>query len=182
MGKFNNKVLFILLKVISLISAFLLTAFIRINLSYLFRINVKELSEYDSTAFKLGAFFIAIIIISSYAYLTQDIFRNISGDSKKLNLDDLKPYQKRQINTKPWLVGILVGIASLLIFSLIFSIRQRDWRICVYPTWIYVSMYFLVIPPIPEINYYIKLFLELFSGLISYLIVKQNKLSLKKII
>ena len=182
MGKFINKVLFILLKVISLITAFLLTGFIRINLSYLFRINVKELSEYNSTAFYISAFFITIIIISSYAYLTQDIFKNISGDSKKLNLDDLKPYQKRQINTKPWLVGILVGIASLLIFSLIFSIRQRDWRICVYPTWIFVSMYFLVIPPIPEINYYIKLFLQLFSGLIAYLIVKQNKSSLRKVI
>ena len=163
MGKFNNKVLFILLKVISLISAFILTAFIRINLSYLFRINVKELSEYNSTAFKLFAFFLAIIIISSYAYLTQDIFKNTFKDNKKLNINDLKPYQKRQLNTKPWLVGLLVGIASLLIFSLIFSISQRDWRICVYPTWIYVSIYFLVIPPIPEINYYIKLFLQLFT-------------------
>ena len=47
---------------------------------------------------------------------------NLTLKGKKLNLDDLKPYQKRQINTKPWLVGILVGIASPLIFSLVFSI------------------------------------------------------------
>ena len=176
MEKFNNKGG--LISVILLIPSYLLTVFIRLNLSYLLRINVKELSDYNLTAFKLGSFFIGIIIILSYSYLALDIFKIFLKDNKKLVLNDLKPFQKRRKKTKPWLVGLLVGLGSPLIFSLIFSIRHRDWRICIYPTWIFISIYFLIIPPIPEINFYIKFFLQIFMGLISYLIVKQNKLSL----
>ena len=180
MDKFNNKGG--LYNLILLIPIFLLTPFIRINLSYLLQINVNELSDYNLTALKLWSFFIAVILISSYSYLTKDILKKFSNDNKNLVLNELKPFQKRQKKSKPWLVGLLVGLGSLLIFSLIFSIRHKDWRICIYPTWIFISIYFLIIPPIPEINFYIKFFLQIFAGLISYLIVKQNKLSLKKLI
>ena len=77
-------------------------------------------------------------------------------------------------------IGVfIIRVIKAIIFSLIFSIRHKDWRICIYPTWIFISIYFLIIPPIPEINFYIKFFLQIFTGLISYLIVKQNKLSIK---
>ena len=176
MEKFNNKEG--LYNLILLIPIYLLTPFVRINLSYLLQINISELSDYNLTAFKLWSFFIAVIVISSYKYLTKDIFKKLSNENKKIVLNELKPFQNRQKKSKPWLVGLLVGLGSIFIFSLIFSIRHRDWRICIYPTWIFISIYFLIIPPIPEINFYIKFFLQIFTGLISYLIVKQNKLSL----
>ena len=176
MEKFNNKEG--LYNLILLIPIYLLTPFVRINLSYLLQINTSELSDYNLTAFKLWSFFIAVIVISSYKYLIKDIFKKLSNENKKIVLNELKPFQNRQKKSKPWLVGLLVGLGSIFIFSLIFSIRHRDWRICIYPTWIFISIYFLIIPPIPEINFYIKFFLQIFSGLISYLIVKQNKLSL----
>ena len=176
MEKFQNKEG--LYNVILLIPIYLLTPFVRINLSYLLRININELSDYNLTAFKLWSFFIAFIVISSYKYLIKDILRKLSNDNKNLVLNELKPFQNRQKKSKPWLVGLLVGLGSLLIFSLIFSIRHRDWRICIYPSWIFISIYFLIIPPIPEINFYIRFFLKIFAGLTSYLIVKQNKLSI----
>jgi hypothetical protein len=174
--KFQNKEG--LYNVILLIPIYLLTPFVRINLSYLLRININELSDYNLTAFKLWSFFIAVIVISSYKYLIKDILRKLSNDNKNLVLNELKPFQNRQKKSKPWLVGLLVGLGSLLIFSLIFSIRHRDWRICIYPSWIFISIYFLIIPPNPEINFYIRFFLQIFAGLTSYLIVKQNKLSI----
>ena len=177
MDKFKNKEG--LYNLILLIPIYLLTPFVRINLSYLLRINVNDLSDYNLGAFKLSSFFIAVILISSYKYLINDILKNFSNVNKNLVLNELKPFQKRQKKSNPWLVGLLVGLGSLLIFSLIFSIRHRDWRICIYPTWIFISIYFLIIPPMPEINFYIRVFLQIFAGLISYLIVKQNKLSLK---
>ena len=176
MEKFQNKEG--LYNVILLIPIYLLTPFVRINLSYLLRININELSDYNLTAFKLWSFFIAVIVISSYKYLIKDILRKLSNDNKNLVLNELKPFQNRQKKSKPWLVGLLVGLGSLFIFSLIFSIRHRDWRICIYPSWIFISIYFLIIPPIPEINFYIRFFLQIFAGLTSYLIVKQNKLSI----
>ena len=176
MEKFNNKEG--LYNLILLIPIYLLTPFVRINLSYLLQINISELSDYNLNAFKLWSFFIAVIVISSYKYLIKDIFKKLSNENKKIVLNELKPFQNRQKKSKPWLVGLLVGLGSIFIFSLIFSIRHRDWRICIYPTWIFISIYFLIIPPIPEINFYIKFFLQIFTGLISYLIVKQNKLSL----
>ena len=176
MEKFNNKGG--LISVILLIPSYLLTVFIRLNLSYLLRINVKELSDYNLTAFKLGSFFIGIIIILSYLYLALDIFKIFLKDNKKLVINDLKPFQKRRKKTKPWLVGLLVGLGSPLIFSLIFSIRHKDWRIFIYPTWIYISMYFLIIPPSLENDLYIRTILQILSGLIAYLKVKQNKLSI----
>ena len=138
MEKFQNKEG--LYNVILLIPIYLLTPFVRINLSYLLRINVQELSDYDLTAFKLWSFFIAVIVISSYKYLIKDILRRLSNDNKNLVLNELKPFQNRQKKSKPWLVGLLVGLGSLLIFSLIFSIRHRDWRICIYPSWIFISI------------------------------------------
>ena len=87
MEKFNNKGG--LISVILLITSYLLTVFIRLNLSYLLRINVKELSDYNLTAFKLGSFFIGIIIILSYSYLALDIFKIFLKDNKKLVLNDL---------------------------------------------------------------------------------------------
>ena len=175
--KFNNKGG--LYSVILLIPSYILTVFIRLNLSYLLRINIKDLSAYNLTAFKLGSFFIAVIIISSYTYLALDIINIFSKGNKKLVLSELKPFQKRQKNTKPWLIGLLVGLASPLVFSLIFSIRHRDWRIFIYPTWIYISMYFLIIPPSLENDLYIRTFLQILSGLIAYFRVKQNKSSLR---
>ena len=177
MDKFKNKEG--LYNLILLIRIYLLTPFVRINLSYLLRINVNELSDYKLNGFTLWSFFIAVILISSYKYIIKDILKKFSKDNENLIFNELKPFQKRQKNSKPWLIGLLVGLGSLLIFSLIFSIRHRDWRICIYPTWIFISIYFVIIPPIPEINFYIKMFLQIFAGLISYLIVKQNKLSMK---
>ena len=71
-----------------------------------------------------------------------------------------------------------MGLGSPLIFSLIFSIRHKDWRIFIYPTWIFISMYFLIIPPSLENDLYIRVILQILSGLIAYLKVKQNKLSI----
>ena len=176
MEKFQNKEG--LYNVILLIPIYLLTPFVRINLSYLLRININELSDYNLTAFKLCSFFIAVIVISSYKYLIKDILRKLSNDNKNLVLNELKPFQNRQKKSKPWLVGLLVGLGSLLIFSLIFSIRHKDWRIFIYPTWIYISMYFLIIPPSLENDLYIRTILQILSGLIAYLKVKQNKLSI----
>ena len=176
MDKFNNKGG--LYNLILLIPIFLLTPFIRINLSYLLQINVNELSDYNLTAFKLWSFFIAVILISSYSYLTKDILKKFSNDNKNLVLNELKPFQNRQKKSKPWLVGLLVGLGSLLIFSLIFSIRHKDWRIFIYPTWIYISMYLLIIPPSLENDLYIRTILQILSGLLAYLKVKQNKLSI----
>ena len=161
-----------------IIGLFVLKDVVRANLSFWFQINRMELSFIQAKLFSAGSFALGGLILATYGFFAIDLFSRSSSDIKRIPKENIKPFQNRQKNCKTWLVGILVGLASPLIFSLIFAVRHRDWKIIVYPNWIYFSMTFLVIPAIIEMNSY-KLYLQLLCGLIAYLIVRKNKLSIK---
>ena len=107
-----------------------------------------------------------------------ELFSRSSTEIKIIPKETLKPFQQRQKNSKPWLIGILVGLASPLVFSLIYAVRHKDWRIFVYPMWIFFSVSLLLSPLLFELNSY-KIYLQIFSGFIAYVIVRNNKSSIK---
>ena len=161
-----------------IIGLFVLKDIVRANLSFWFRINRMELGFIQAKLFSAGSFALGGIILATYGFFAIDLFSRSSSNIKRIPKETIKPFQNRQKNSKPWLIGILVGLASPLIFSLIYAVRHRDWKIIVYPIWIYFSMTFLVIPAIIDMNSY-KYYLQIFCGFIAYLIVRKNKLSIK---
>ena len=161
-----------------IIGLFVLKDIVRANLSFWFRINRMELGFIQAKLFSAGSFALGGIILATYGFFAIDLFSRSSSNINRIPKETIKPFQNRQKNSKPWLIGILVGLASPLIFSLIYAVRHRDWKIIVYPIWIYFSMTFLVIPAIIDMNSY-KYYLQIFCGFIAYLIVRKNKLSIK---
>ena len=161
-----------------IVGIFTLKDIIRANLSFWFRINRMELGFIQAKLFSAGSFALGGIILASYGFFAMELFSRSSTKIKIIPKETLKPFQQRQKNSKPWLVGILVGLASPLVFSLIYAIRHKDWRIFVYPMWIFFSISFLVIPAVIGMNSY-KIYLQIFSGFIAYVIVRNNKSSIK---
>ena len=157
---------------------FTLKDIIRANLSFWFRINRMELGFIQAKLFSAGSFALGGIILASYGFFAMELFSRSSTEIKIIPKETLKPFQQRQKNSKPWLVGILVGLVSPLVFSLIYAVRHKDWRIFVYPMWIFFSISFLVIPVVIGMNSY-KIYLQIFSGFIAYVIVRNNKSSIK---
>lgn len=161
-----------------IVGIFTLKDIIRANLSFWFRINRMELGFIQAKLFSAGSLALGGIILASYGFFAMELFSRSSTEIKIIPKETLKPFQQRQKNSKPWLVGILVGLASPLVFSLIYAIRHKDWRIFVYPMWIFFSISFLVIPAVIGMNSY-KIYLQIFSGFIAYVIVRNNKSSIK---
>lgn len=161
-----------------IVGIFTLKDIIRANLSFWFRINRMELGFIQAKLFSAGSLALGGIILASYGFFAIELFSRSSTEIKIIPKETLKPFQQRQKNSKPWLVGILVGLASPLVFSLIYAIRHKDWRIFVYPMWIFFSISFLVIPAVIGMNSY-KIYLQIFSGFIAYVIVRNNKSSIK---
>ena len=161
-----------------IVGIFTLKDIIRANLSFWFRINRMELGFIQAKLFSAGSLALGGIILASYGFFAIELFSRSSTEIKIIPKETLKPFQQRQKNSKPWLVGILVGLASPLVFSLIYAIRHKDWRIFVYPMWIFFSISFLVIPAVIGMNSY-EIYLQIFSGFIAYVIVRNNKSSIK---
>ena len=161
-----------------IVGIFTLKDIIRANLSFWFRINRMELGFIQAKLFSAGSFALGGIILASYGFFAMELFSRSSTEIKIIPKETLKPFQQRQKNSKPWLVGILVGLVSPLVFSLIYAVRHKDWRIFVYPMWIFFSISFLVIPAVIGMNSY-KIYLQIFSGFIAYVIVRNNKSSIK---
>ena len=161
-----------------IVGIFTLKDIIRANLSFWFRINRMELGFIQAKLFSVGSFALGGIILASYGFFAMELFSRSSTEIKIIPKETLKPFQQRQKNSKPWLVGILVGLFSPLVFSLIYAVRHKDWRIFVYPMWIFFSISFLVIPAVIGMNSY-KIYLQIFSGFIAYVIVRNNKSSIK---
>ena len=161
-----------------IVGIFTLKDIIRSNLSFWFRINRMELGFIQAKLFSAGSFALGGIILASYGFFAMELFSRSSTEIKIIPKETLKPFQQRQKNSKPWLVGILVGLVSPLVFSLIYAVRHKDWRIFVYPMWIFFSISFLVIPAVIGMNSY-KIYLQIFSGFIAYVIVRNNKSSIK---
>ena len=130
----------------------------------------------DTKLLILGSWFFAALIIISYSYLVIDVF----SIAEQTTESSLKGYQRRRKTSKPWLVGVLVGALSPLLFAIIYSIRHKDWRLFLYPIWTYFSLSFLVIPVAID-STYVKIISQISSGLIAYLIVRKNKITLKQI-
>ena len=161
-----------------IVGIFTLKDIIRANLSFWFRINRMELGFIQAKLFSAGSLALGGIILASYGFFAMELFSRSSTEIKIIPKETLKPFQQRQKNSKPWLIGILVGLASPLVFSLIYAVRHKDWRIFVYPMWIFFSISFLVIPAVIGMNSY-KIYLQIFSGFIAYVIVRNNKSSIK---
>ena len=161
-----------------IIGLFVLKDIVRANLSFWFRINRMELGFIQAKLFSAGSFALGGIILATYGFFAIDLFSGSSSNKKLIPKETMKPFQNRQKNSKPWLVGILVGLVSPLVFSLIYAVRHKDWRIFVYPMWIFFSISFLVIPAVIGMNSY-KIYLQIFSGFIAYVIVRNNKSSIK---
>ena len=161
-----------------IVGIFTLKDIIRANLSFWFRINRMELGFIQAKLFSAGSLALGGIILASYGFFAMELFSRSSTEIKIIPKETLKPFQQRQKNSKPWLVGISVGLASPLVFSLIYAIRHKDWRIFVYPMWIFFSISFFVIPAVIGMNSY-KIYLQIFSGFIAYVIVRNNKSSIK---
>ena len=161
-----------------IVGIFTLKDIIRANLSFWFRINRMELGFIQAKLFSAGSLALGGIILASYGFFAMELFSRSSTEIKIIPKETLKPFQQRQKNSKPWLIGILVGLVSPLFFSLIYSVRHKDWRIFVYPMWIFLSVALLLSPLFFELNSY-KIYLQIFSGFIAYVIVRNNKSSIK---
>ena len=123
-----------------------------------------ELGPIMGPIFSIFLFIFGSLVLFSYAFIAIEVFRI---DIKEIPQGTLKPFQQRQKNYKPWLIGILVGLVSPLLVGLIYAIRHKEWKIIVYPIWIFFSVGLLVIPPDIEISSY-GIYLRLSSGLIAY--------------
>ena len=121
---------------------------------------------YSFFIFSIFSILFGGFVLFSYAFIALEIF---SSDTQEITKDKIKPFQQRQKNSKPWLIGILVGLASPLVFSLIYAVRHKDWRIFVYPMWIFFSVALLLSPLLFELNSY-KIYLQIFSGFIACLL------------
>ena len=152
----------------------LFPSFIRGNIYARLAISRMELGPIIGSIFSIFSILFGAFVLFSYAFIALEIF---SSDTQEITKDKIKPFQQRQKKSKPWLIGILVGLVPLL-FGLIYAIRHKDWKIIVYPIWIIFSVTFFVIPPAIEISSY-GIYLKLSAGLIAYLIVRKNKLSIK---
>ena len=161
-----------------IVGIFTLKDIIRANLSFWFRINRMELGFIQAKLFSAGSLALGGIILASYGFVAMELFSRSSTEIKIIPKETLKPFQQRQKNSKPWLIGILVGLVSPLFFSLIYAVRHKDWRIFVYPMWIFFSVALLLSPLLFELNSY-KIYLQIFSGFIAYVIVRNNKSSIK---
>ena len=161
-----------------IVGIFTLKDIIRANLSFWFRINRMELGFIQAKLFSAGSLALGGIILASYGFVAMELFSRSSTEIKIIPKETLKPFQQRQKNSKPWLIGILVGLVSPLFFSLIYAVRHKDWRIFVYPMWIFLSVALLLSPLLFELNSY-KIYLQIFSGFIAYVIVRNNKSSIK---
>tara|TARA_Y100001970_G_C13900124_1_gene683216 strand:+ start:30 stop:467 length:438 start_codon:yes stop_codon:yes gene_type:complete len=137
-----------------------------------------ELGFIQAKLFSAGSLALGGIILASYGFVAMELFSRSSTEIKIIPKETLKPFQQRQKNSKPWLIGILVGLVSPLFFSLIYAVRHKDWRIFVYPMWIFLSVALLLSPLLFELNSY-KIYLQIFSGFIAYVIVRNNKSSIK---
>ena len=129
--------------------------------------------------FELGfipAYILAIVFISFYILSFVYI---LNPKIKKINADSIKEYEKRQKACKPILIGILVSLVSMAIFSLIYSIRHRNWILFVFPVLAYYSTSFLLIPYETIPIFYSKLFSQLFAGLIAFLVSRRHKLDIQ---
>ena len=165
---------FMLIYIIPLFFIMLFPSFIRGNIYARLAISGMELGPIMGSIFSIFSILFGGFVLFSYAFIALEIF---SRDTQEITKDKIKPFQQRQKKSKPWLIGILVGLVPLL-FGLIYAIRHKDWKIIVYPIWITFSVPFFVIPPDIEISSY-GIYLKLSAGLIAYLIVRKNKLSIK---
>ena len=163
-----------LIYIITFFFIMLFPSFIRGNIYARLAISRMELGPIIGSIFSIFSILFGAFVLFSYAFIALEIF---SSDTQEITKDKIKPFQQRQKKSKPWLIGILVGLVPLL-FGLIYAIRHKDWKIIVYPIWIIFSVTFFVIPPAIEISSY-GIYLKLSAGLIAYLIVRKNKLSIK---
>jgi len=150
-------------------------SFIRGNIYARFGFSRMELGPIMGPIVSILLFIFGSLVLFSYGLIALEIFWI---DLEEIPNGALKPFQQRKKNCKPWLIGILVGLVSPLLVGLIYAIRHKDWKIVVYPLWIFFSLALFVIPPDIEIMSY-GIYLRLFSGVIAYLIVRKNKLSIK---
>ena len=162
--------------ILGFIFLFIFKEIVKSNLYFWLRISKTELSVGAAKLLILGSWFFAALFIISYSYLVIDVF----SIAEQTTESSLKGYQRRRKTSKPWLVGVLVGALSPLLFAIIYSIRHKDWRLFLYPLWTYFSLSFLVIPVAID-STYVKIISQISSGLIAYLIVRKNKITLKQI-
>ena len=168
---------FMLIYVIPLFFIMFFPSFIRGNIYARLAISRMELGPIMGSIFSIFSILFGAFVLFSYAFIALEIF---SSETQEITKDKIKPFQQRQKNCKPWLIGILVGLVSPLFVGLIYAIRHKDWKIVVYPMWIFFSVAFFVIPPDIEIMSY-GIYLKLSTGLIAYLVVRKNKLSIKTV-
>ena len=166
---------FMLLYIIPFFCIVIFPSFIRGNIYARFGFSRMELGPFMGPIFSIFLFIFGSLVLFSYVFIALEIFRI---DIQEIPNGALKPFQQRQKNCKPWLIGILVGLVSPLFVGLIYAMRHKDWKIVVYPLWIFFSVVFFVIPPDIEIMSY-GIYLKSSMGLIAYLIVRKNKLSIK---
>ena len=166
---------FMLLYIIPFFFIVIFPSFIRGNIYARLGFSRMELGPVMGPIFSIFLFIFGSLVLFSYVFIALEIFRI---DIQEIPNGALKPFQQRQKNCKPWLIGILVGLVSPLFVGLIYAIRHKDWKIVVYPLWIFFSVGLFVIPPDIEIMSY-GIYLKSSMGLIAYLIVRKNKLSIK---
>ena len=166
---------FMLLYIIPFFFIVIFPSFIRGNIYARLGFSRMELGPVMGPIFSIFLFIFGSLVLFSYVFIALEIFRI---DIQEIPNGALKPFQQRQKNCKPWLIGILVGLVSPLFVGLIYAMRHKDWKIVVYPLWIFFSVPLFVIPPDIEIMSY-GIYLKSSMGLIAYLIVRKNKLSIK---
>ena len=166
---------FMLLYIIPFFFIVIFPSFIRGNIYARLGFSRMELGPVMGQIFSIFLFIFGSLVLFSYVFIALEIFRI---DIQEIPNGALKPFQQRQKNCKPWLIGILVGLVSPLFVGLIYAMRHKDWKIVVYPLWIFFSVGLFVIPPDIEIMSY-GIYLKSSMGLIAYQIVRKNKLSIK---
>ena len=161
---------------IGFIAVYLSAQLIKANLVWLFGID----NMIDKLAIITGAWLLASLILYS-GYIFYNYCSNIRSVSFEENYI-LKPFEKRRKLCKPLLIGCLVGFVSPLIFSLIYSIRQRSWQIIASTMWLGIVVKYILIPPaivVADTPRSITILFQLVCGIAAYFAARKNKLEYK---
>ena len=161
---------------IGFIVIYILAQLIKSNLVYVFGLtnNIYQLG------ITLSAWLLAFLVVYS-GFIIYSYCSNITPINYKEDYI-LKPFEKRRKLCKPLLIGALVGFVSPLIFSALFSIRQRSWQMTASTIWIVLVANFILIPPSISLDgnpRSITTSYQLVCGIAAYFASRKNKLELR---
>ena len=154
---------------------YILAQIVKINITFLissFGIDLSNSIFSNLIKILLGWSIAGIIIMSVGIFFVYCL-----DDKPKINNEELelKPFEKRRKTCKPILIGALVGLGSPIVFSAIYSIRQKSWQIFASTIWIVIATNLFIISPAIDMSGSKKYPVQIICGIAAYLIARRNK-------